>query len=596
MRIRQLTISNFRALEKLGPVEIPRMCVIIGENDTGKTSVMLALQAFFNATKIDSPDEFFRKDTKEPITVDITFTDIPPGSPPSAYTGLQGDLRVLCSYPLGENRTVEVFPSRPTDDELANFRGAGVADMRSILRKVGALDSDVSPSKAECEGVFSNYLEQHFHELDWRDDVPTSLSENELGRILPEFVLVPVTRNLETSLSLGERSLAGRLFRQVVRSVIQADDAQRTLADLKERAREGVTDRVDELQELLRQLTNDETLSLEHYFDLDPLKGMALDMAITDSMVREIPVLNRGAGLQNSLLLAIFRLLAQYEASDFIIGIEEPENSLHPRAQREMLWALQVVSQTAQVLATTHSPVFVDLGRFENNVFLTRTATGATVTRTFRDDEARGLRDLLGVRPSDALLAGGGNCAVIVEGDTELHLFPHLFERAGIAWRRLGVSVVSADGPTEDKVMGRVKILVSYGIPTIAILDKDKEALAQDLRRYCETSPYESFRQVFVWGRGEIEDYLPVSLCVEVLNEMLPFGQVIDEDDIDDAKPRLGELGRAVHEKKGPSARWSYGKVEFGDRVGRKIVEQAVELDPEIINVLKAVEDIVAES
>ncbi len=592
MRISNIHFEHFRALAAFGPVDMQPMSVIIGENDTGKTSLMLALDSFFTAKKLDNKEDFFRRDTSKPIVLRVSFADVENGAPAARYLDCNGQVRFECSYTFGETRTIRVFPAQPADGDLAQFHSAAVADKRATLNKLGLISQGNSPRKDECDEIMAKYLHDNTNSIQWRDDVPMDMTEMEFRRVVPAFFFIPVTRNLQDNLSLGERSLSGRLFRQVLKTILEAEDTQASLQVLKDRARVGVQERIDELDALLKQLTNDETLSLHHEFDLDPLKGLVIEMTLSDSMIDNIPIQNRGAGIQNTLLLAIFRLLAQYETSDIILGIEEPENSLHPRAQREMLWALQGVSKSAQVITTTHSPVFVDLGLFENNIFLTRTSDGSTVMRIFKDDEAYQLRELLGVRPSDALLSGGGNCAVIVEGDTELHLLPHLFERLGIPWRRQGVSIVPAHGPSEDKIKKMVTILASYGIPTIVLVDRDKEKLAEDLARYCENTAYQSFKKVFVWEKGEIEDYLPVSLCVEVLNEMFSDGDEITETDIDESARRTDELKRVVYEKKGPGSRWSFGKVQFGELVGKKIVEAEVDLDAEVVGVLNYIHEI----
>jgi Predicted ATPase len=52
MRIRNIKIRNYRALRELS-IDLSNMTVIIGENDCGKTSVMLALEVFFDGKKID---------------------------------------------------------------------------------------------------------------------------------------------------------------------------------------------------------------------------------------------------------------------------------------------------------------------------------------------------------------------------------------------------------------------------------------------------------------------------------------------------------------------------------------------------------------
>jgi len=60
MRLKSLKVKNFRALRDL-PIDFSNMTVIIGENDSGKTSIMLALEVFFNAKKLTDPADYFKK-------------------------------------------------------------------------------------------------------------------------------------------------------------------------------------------------------------------------------------------------------------------------------------------------------------------------------------------------------------------------------------------------------------------------------------------------------------------------------------------------------------------------------------------------------
>jgi len=141
--------------------------------------------------------------------------------------------------------------------------------------------------------------------------------------------------------------------------------------------------------------------------------------------------------------------------------------------------------------------------------------------------------------------------------------------------------------------MSLVKILAAYSIPTVVVLDSNMEALGNKLKRFCGNAPYESFFEVFVWSRGDIEDYLPIRVCVEVLNEMFPDGQPIEEGDVAAEKPRLGEVQRVVHEKKVRGPRWNIAKVQFGQMAGRKIVAERIPLDPEVSKVLDYIRHIV---
>ena len=77
----------------------------------------------------------------------------------------------------------------------------------------------------------------------------------------------------------------------------------------------------------------------------------------------DIPLTNRGEGLQLKIKNAIFRLLAEIQSKNqnCIFAFEEPETHLHPSAQIEMYRTTKKLSENPnyQVLMTTHSPYIV---------------------------------------------------------------------------------------------------------------------------------------------------------------------------------------------------------------------------------------------
>ena len=76
-----------------------------------------------------------------------------------------------------------------------------------------------------------------------------------------------------------------------------------------------------------------------------------------------IPLKNRGEGIQLQIKNAIFKILTDLKShnQNMIFAFEEPETHLHPSAQIEMYETIKKLSEnpTYQVLITTHSPYIV---------------------------------------------------------------------------------------------------------------------------------------------------------------------------------------------------------------------------------------------
>jgi predicted ATPase len=96
------------------------------------------------------------------------------------------------------------------------------------------------------------------------------------------------------------------------------------------------------------------------------------------------PVLARFASDGTLKLLAYLVLLYDPTPPPFI-GIEEPENFLHPRLLPELAEECRAASRRTQLLVTTHSPFFLNVLRPKEVRVLWRDAQGYTQARRASD-------------------------------------------------------------------------------------------------------------------------------------------------------------------------------------------------------------------
>lgn len=96
------------------------------------------------------------------------------------------------------------------------------------------------------------------------------------------------------------------------------------------------------------------------------------------------PVLSRFASDGTLKMLAYLTLLYDPEPPR-LIGIEEPENYLHPRLLPELAEECQQASERAQLIVTTHSPFFINPLRPDEVRVLYRASDGYTRARRVSD-------------------------------------------------------------------------------------------------------------------------------------------------------------------------------------------------------------------
>jgi predicted ATPase len=106
----------------------------------------------------------------------------------------------------------------------------------------------------------------------------------------------------------------------------------------------------------------------------------------------EQPVLSRFASDGTLKMLAYLVVLYDPSPPQFI-GIEEPENFLHPRLLNELAEECRAATARSQLLVTTHSPFFLNAMRPEEVRVLYRDAEG--FTQAVRASEIRGVPDFI---------------------------------------------------------------------------------------------------------------------------------------------------------------------------------------------------------
>jgi len=545
MYISHAIVEHFRALDK---VDIPlnQFSVLIGENDVGKTSFLYALDKFFANKKISDEEEFFSRITTNNINITLTFNDL------------------------------------PKDPRLDPFRrGDGTIMIRKVFQFGIIPDANAILYDGSEKKVNSNVLKEFF-------------SEN-------SFHFIPVNRNLSTQFSMNKTALFGKTLRAKMRESIQENKDKDLLPHIKSLMENSLDKPRKQLEIFLQeQMHNEEIKILFDGLTVDPTEGVTFNVKLSDEKISAIPIENRGAGTQNNIIIALFRLVANLGiGKSLIFAMEEPENSLHPKAQRQLLAVLQEISKDSQIIVTTHSPVFIDRTQFENNIILTRTPKGNTIAKTFNQNMLKELRTSLGIRASDALLKGGGNCAILVEGNTEEDGFPIFMEMSGFSDFKLGTAILNMQGSNMSKYEKSIRLLLAYDIPCVAVLDKDAQNVADDLKR-CITAEkgLPNLKHVFCLKDGSIEDYYPLKIIAEVINLDLSLeGIKVSEKDFDSSKhgrERIDNILKVMYEK-GLGDPGTFFKRRIGLTGTRLMEKKGLPVPDEIKKIFEKVVDIVNE-
>ncbi|MGH2397396.1 MAG: AAA family ATPase, partial [bacterium] len=123
----------------------------------------------------------------------------------------------------------------------------------------------------------------------------------------------------------------------------------------------------------------------------EPMPDGRLLLQIKDAPF-DRPVLSRFAS-DGTLKMLAYLIVLNDPAPPQFIGIEEPENFLHPRLLPELAEECRAASERSQLLITTHSPFYLNAIRPEEVRVLYRDEQG--YTQAVRASDIRGIRDFV---------------------------------------------------------------------------------------------------------------------------------------------------------------------------------------------------------
>lgn len=336
-KIRHIYIENFRSIHRLS-VPSDRLSIFVGKNDCGKSNILRALNLFFNG--VTSPGKPFLFDRDYNVFV-----------PERAKTAKEVIVRIELDIPssyYATNGQIITWEKRwrVGGEHLSHFWGNRITTNR------------------------------RGREVRTRIEIPDKSNARALLRQI-EFEYVPAIKDASYF-----DDLRGRIYN------IIAEVAARTFRTSSTAFEDSIGDHLADLTNGIGRTLGFETrLALPR--DLSPI-FQKLDFL---SGEKSISLDHRGDGIKARHIPLILKFMAEKKRSlqvrglapySFIWAYEEPENNLEFASAVELAGQLSGFASTgvAQILLTTHSPVFYDLGDPK--------PAGVSCSHVFRDTDEKG--------------------------------------------------------------------------------------------------------------------------------------------------------------------------------------------------------------
>jgi predicted ATP-dependent endonuclease of OLD family len=523
MQIIRLDIRNLRSIAALS-VDFENVTALLGGNNSGKSTILRALQLFFEAApKIEDDDYHQRKATF--ITVTVKFARLTEREIEELGGGLiDGELtitRVFNKTKEGEHGQYSV--TAPACLDFVKVRGAdGKADLLDRYRAIR--DQYALPnvkSADDAESAMANWEQNNKSDLTLvpvRNFFGAPNVANGKIRKRTSVHYIPAVADAAEQTSESKKNpiitLLGEIAKQVYENKIEVRDfVDKARKDFEEIVR---PENFPQLAEISDQLT----ASIQRYYQDSKLlanwqtnDGLTVQYPQPSIKIEESGFVTGlsmvGHGLQRVALFSVIEFLARKvngakadadfnEAqSDIILLVEEPEIYQHPVKQKIIHDAFHSIctgfsAETGirfQVVFTTHSEKFVGIKRFQSARILRRINYNDAVVNSCASINIRNCSDhfarILGKEPlsidafeakmhvfSRELCEGFfASKIILVEGVSDKAVLEGAYGAMGRRADAEGIAILSTDGKTKmDKPFYIFNML---GIPTYLIFDSD---------------------------------------------------------------------------------------------------------------------------
>ncbi len=512
MHVRRLKIENFRGIQS-AELLLPNHAVLIGDNNTGKTTVLEALDLALGPERLNrfptvDEHDFFEgryihsegiddgcAEQEEDAEDTKTSTEKQEESEGSDGTEDSAELEIR----------IEAVIIALSDDQMARFgnyvewwdqksdelydepepEGVDREHVAAALRITFVGRYDLEQDDFEGNTYFARSREE--------DENPTRF-----GRRDKQFCGFLYLRSLRTgrrALSLERGSLLDIILRLKEIRPQMWEDTILALSSFTVAGDEahGISGVLGSIDKALNKYVPKDWGANPHLrvsnLTRENLRGVITAFMATGDGDHAAPFYRQGTGTVNMLMLAMLSLIAK-DKQNVIFAMEEPETAIPPYAQKRIVQ--EVRNLASQTLFTSHSPYVLEEFELNETVVLGRSDRGElTQSKVELPDSVKPkrYRQEFRTRFCEGLLA---NRILVAEGATEATSFPVVARRlaeldAGTysSLESLGICTVDAGG--ENNIADVAAMYANLGKRVFAVCDKQTEAAKHSIEAEVES-------------------------------------------------------------------------------------------------------------
>lgn len=482
MKITKVVLQGFRGYHQRTEIDFDDITVIVGKNDIGKSSILEAIDIFFDNRKIDADDKCIHCGETELVTIGIEFSEYPDkliidetvetDLGKEYLTNSEGKLEIHKQYKIDGKITSKTYliANHPTNEKLADLLKMKITDLKAFGDE---LNIDVESYDRRKSSEIREAIRNNFPDQIVLQEIPILIDEEGLKNIwekisyyLPVFALFQADRT-NTDRDSEVQDPMKFATREVLKTI------QPQLDEITKIVQEKVKKIAEQTVEKVKEMNEEIATALLPEFQKEP-NWAGLFSPVLKS--EGIPLNKRGSGVRRLVLINFFRAEAERKkieknSPNVIYAIEEPETSQHPDWQIKLINALKDLSNSGntQVVITTHSPKLAKLLSVDSIRFV-KSENKETKVLKGSEEILEEVVSTLGVLSSYSELSI--DVLLCLEGPSDVEIINHFFKLLGFDCDTERVAIIPLGGGTLEHWVDR-KYLKKLGLPEIHIYDND---------------------------------------------------------------------------------------------------------------------------
>ncbi|MCW8216005.1 AAA family ATPase [Streptomyces griseolus] len=371
LKLIEASIRNFRGVNDRLTVTFDNFTALAGMNNSGKSTLLEALEIFFSGKAPDKED-LCKSAEGSTIEISCTFAD-PPESlvlDAQAVTNLADENLLTmngflviqktydCALATPKVTGVSAICNHPNTEGYRDLISLKNTELKKRAAELGIDLTGVNKSSnvemrraiwAGCPDL--NICETEVALQTGREDGKRIWEA--LRKELPHFALFRADRSSTDQDSEAQDPIRAAINQAVARH-------REALDGIAEQIQSSIQPILDETVKGMSEINPEMASSLSPR-PASPKWESVFKVSLTDDDA--VPVNKWGSGSRRLLLMSFFRaqvasVSTEAQQQHTIYAIEEPETALHPNMQRKLLLNLLLLGELedAQVVVTTHSP------------------------------------------------------------------------------------------------------------------------------------------------------------------------------------------------------------------------------------------------